>query len=189
MIVWFSFFHTRKILLFDFLVLDFQTDNKMNVIQNLIIHDAIGKRKVVLDQLREGLQALGFGARLSVYPDLFEGLFVAGNNITCSKVKECLVFPVELTDEEGRVKEYCEDYLQTASIEKMKDLLIFATGAPCVPDFGLGKIHIEFTDDSSISSSTCLKKITFPRKFPGIETFMASINAVCDNAGRAFTSI
>ena len=161
----------------------------MKIIQNLIIHDAIGKRKVVLDQLREGLQTLGFGARLSVYPDLFEELFVAGDNITCSKVKKCLVFPVQLTDEESRGKGYFEDYLTTASSEKMKDLLIFATGAPCVPDFGLGKIRIEFTDDSSISSSTCLKKITFPREFPGIETFMASINAVCDNAGRAFTSI
>ena len=123
------------------------------------------------------------------YPDLFEELFVAGNNITCSKVKECLVFPIQLTDEESRVKGYFEDYLTTASSEKMKDILIFATGAPCVPDFGLGKICIEFTDDSSISSSSCLKKITFPREFPGIETFMASINAVCDNAGRAFTSI
>ena len=55
-IVWFSLFHTRKILPFDFLLLDFQTDNKMSVIQNLIVHDAIGKRKVVMDQLREGLQ-------------------------------------------------------------------------------------------------------------------------------------
>lgn len=91
-------------MLFDFLLLDFQTDSKMNVIQNLIIDDSIGKCKVVLDQLRESLQTLRFGARLSVYPDLFEGLFVAGNNIPCSKVKECLVFPVELTDEESRVK-------------------------------------------------------------------------------------
>ena len=69
------------------------------------------------------------------YPDLFEELFVAGNNITCSKVKECLLFPIQLTDEERRVKGYFEDYLTTASSEKMKDILIFATGAPCVPDF------------------------------------------------------
>ena len=68
LLVFFFFFNKGKILLFDFLLLVFQNDNKMKVIQNLIIHDAIGKRKVVLDQLREGLQTLGFGARLSAYP-------------------------------------------------------------------------------------------------------------------------
>ena len=52
-------------------------------------------------------------------------------------------------------------------------------------DFGLGRIKVE----SSIFSSTCLKKITFPRKFPDKDTFLAAIHAVCNSAGRAFTSI
>ena len=76
-----------------------------------------------------------------------------------------------------------------ATCESLKDLLIFATGAPCLPDFGLGRITVEFSDDSSIFSSTCLKKITFPRKFPDNDTILAAICGVCDNAGRAFTSI
>ena len=123
---------------FDFLLLDFQDDNKMKVIHNLIIHDAIGKRKVVLDRVREGLKTLGFGAKLSVYPDLFEELFVAGTNVTCSQVNECLLIPVQLTEAESRVKGYFEDYLVTAFSEKVKELLIFATGVPCVPDFWVG---------------------------------------------------
>lgn len=86
------------------------------------------------------------------------------------------------TAEESSVKESFEEHLKTTTSEKLKDLLIFAAGAPCVPDFGLGKINVEFTHDSSTSSSTCLKKVTFPRKFPDNDTSLAAIHAVCDNA-------
>lgn len=50
----------------------------MRVIQNLIVHDAIAKPKMVLAQLREGLKTLGFGKRMELYPDIFRELFVAG---------------------------------------------------------------------------------------------------------------
>ena len=76
----------RILFLFAFL-LYFQNDNKMKLVQGLIVHDAISKCKIVLDQLREGLQTLGFGARLSVLPDLFKELFLAGDDITAKKVK------------------------------------------------------------------------------------------------------
>ena len=51
----------------------------MRVIRNLIVHDAIAKSKMVLDQLREGLKTLGFGRRMELYPDLIKDLFVAGD--------------------------------------------------------------------------------------------------------------
>ena len=44
----------------------------MRVIRNLIVHDAIAKPKMVLDQLREGLKTLGFGRRIELYPDIFK---------------------------------------------------------------------------------------------------------------------
>ena len=50
----------------------------MRVIRNLIVHDAIAKPKMALDQLREGLKTLGFGKRMELYPDIFRELFVAG---------------------------------------------------------------------------------------------------------------
>lgn len=89
------------------------------------------------------------------------------------------------TAEESSVKESFGEHLKTTTSQKLKDLLIFAAGAPCVPYFVLGKINVEFTYDSS-TSSTCLKKVTFPRKFPDNDTSLAAIHAVCDNAGRAF---
>lgn len=54
-----------------------QNDNKMRVLRNLIVHDAIAKPKMVLDQLGEGSKTLGFGKRMELYPDVFKELFVA----------------------------------------------------------------------------------------------------------------
>ena len=81
----------------------FQNDNKMRVIQSLIVHDAIGKPKILLDQLREGPQTLGFGSRTQVYPELFKELFVAGEKeMKGSDIKEILMFPSEMRDAEKK---------------------------------------------------------------------------------------
>ena len=55
------------------------------------------------------------------------------------------------------------EFIASATPEALKEFLTFATGAPCLPEFGLGIIKIEFHDVTSIFSSTCLKKITFPQ--------------------------
>lgn len=58
------------------------------------MHDAIAKPKIVLDQLREGLKALGFGKRMELYPDIFRELFVAGEKeVTAEGIKVQLQFP------------------------------------------------------------------------------------------------
>ena len=49
----------------------FQNDNKMRVIQGIIIHDVISWPKIVLDQLGEGLAVLGFHAKMAEYPEMF----------------------------------------------------------------------------------------------------------------------
>lgn len=48
----------------------------MSVIQSIIIHDVIGRPKMVLDQLRDGLGTLGFGEQMKKFPELFQKLFV-----------------------------------------------------------------------------------------------------------------
>lgn len=69
----------------------------MRVIRNLIVHDAIAKSKMALDQLREGLKILGFGKRMELYPDIFRELFVAGEKeVTAEGIKGQLQFPSNL---------------------------------------------------------------------------------------------
>ena len=77
----------------------------------------------------------------------------------------------------------------SATPDILKAFLTFVTGAPCLPEFGLGRIRIEFEDAGSIFSSTCTKNVTLPRNFPDKDTFLAALQAVCDNSGKAFTSI
>ena len=48
----------------------------MRVIQGLIVHDVIGRPKIILDQLAEGLNTLGFRTAMKEYPELLEALFV-----------------------------------------------------------------------------------------------------------------
>ena len=47
----------------------------MRVIQGIIIHDVISQPKIFLDQLQDGLAVLGFRAKMTEYPDMFEKLF------------------------------------------------------------------------------------------------------------------
>lgn len=56
--------------------------NKMIVLQGVIVHDVLGCPKIVLAQIREGMQILSFGAKMKQYPELFQELFVPHN-------KEC----------------------------------------------------------------------------------------------------
>lgn len=73
----------------------------MRVTQAVMIHDIIGKPKIVLDQLREGLAALGFGAAMLKHPDIFEDLFVCDHNILDGGlIINSLQFPTIMTSDE-----------------------------------------------------------------------------------------
>lgn len=162
----------------------------MRVIRNLIVHDAIAKPKMVLDQLREGLKTLGFGRRMELYPDIFKELFVAGDKeVTADDIKSQLQFPSDLNQNEENIKEYMLQFLKDASVEELKSFLIFATGSPSLPEFGLGVIQIELKDTESIFSSACAFRITVPRSFPDQDTFSSALKAVCKSEGKAFSSV
>ena len=162
----------------------------MRVIQNLIVHDAIAKPKMVLAQLREGLKTLGFGKRMELYPDIFRELFVAGDKeVTAEGIKGQLQFPSDLSPKEEIVKEYMLQFLSNAGIDELKSFLAFATGSPCLPQFGLGIVEVEFDDTESIFSSTCSVCVTLPRSFTDQVTFLSSLKAVFESNGKAFSSV
>lgn len=81
------------------------------------------------------------------------------------------------------------EFIVGATPDILKAFLTFATAAPCLPEFRLGRIRIDFEDTGSIFSSTCTENVTLPRNFPDKDTFLAAHQAVCDNSGKAFTSI
>ena len=93
------------------------------------------------------------------------------------------MFPSEMSDAEKTIMEHMTEFIVGATPDILKAFLTFATGAPCLPEFSLGRIA------GSIFSSTCTKNVTLPRNFPDKDTFLAALQAVCDNSGKAFTSI
>lgn len=162
----------------------------MRTIQNLIVHYSIGKRKIVLHQLREGMKILGFADAMKKHPELYKVLFVAGEaELQNSKVTTKLDFPVELSAEEETTKGYLLQFISEASENDLKSFLTFATGAPKLPLFGLGNIKVDFSDRDGIFSSTCLFHVTFPRSFPDQATFSSSLLGVCENSGKAFSTV
>ena len=162
----------------------------MSVIQSIIIHDVIGRPKIVLDQLRDGLGALGFGARMKDFPDLFQKLFVPGETeLKSVDVINVLNFPASLSEEEETTKNHLLGFLQKAEAKILQDFLVFTTGAPCLPNFGLGKIDVKFDSDPSIFASTCLQSLTLPKSFPDEATFALTMKATISSASISFNCV
>lgn len=154
----------------------------MRVIQAVMIHDIIGKPKIVLDQLREGLATLGFGTEMLQHPEEFEELFVHDNNVLESgSIIGSLQFPTVMSIDESTTHDYLIQFLQGGSQETLKRFLTFATGSPVLPEFGLGKIQVKFDDGTAIFASTCLQSLTLPKKFPENDTFKCSMEGVINS--------
>ena len=59
-----------------------------------------------------------------------------------------LQFPSDLNQNNENIKEYILQSLTDASVSL--SVLVFATGSPSLPEFGLGVIQIELKDTESI---------------------------------------
>lgn len=71
-----------------------QLENKDEILQCILCHFVFTKRKVLLDQLRDGLQTLGVLSEITMFPELLAPLFVFEEGLvdSCS-VQQMLIFP------------------------------------------------------------------------------------------------
>lgn len=106
-----------------------------------------------------------------------------------SDVIRVLEFPKSMSEDQTTIQGYLIEFLQTASQETLKQFLVFSTGAPCLPDFGLGKLLVKFDNVASIFASTCLKSITFPQTFPNKITFLSSMEAILTSTSKSFNCV
>ena len=115
----------------------------MKIIQLLIIHDVIGRRKIVIDQIAEGLNTLGFRDKMKDFPEMFESLFVpsAESEMSPSAVVDVLEFPEVLNEDESGIANNLQRFLLNA-----EKFLIFTTGSTRLPNYGLGKIQVKFNN-------------------------------------------
>lgn len=162
----------------------------MEVIRSIIVHDALGKPKILLDQFRDGLSILGFGDEMKKNPELMKPLFVPGEmQLKGTDVVDILRFPTCGGEDEARTKEYLKNYILKASPDALENFLVFSTGSPTLPSFGLGTVEIKFEAETSIFASTCLQEITMPKGFPDKETFITALDAVINTRSKSFNCI
>ena len=139
----------------------------MDIIQNLIIHDVIGWRKIALDQLANGLEVFDFRDEMKQHIDHFEELFFGKEKLTATNVLNTLSFQDKLNADEEKTKQFLLWYLENSSNEQLKNFLVLSTGAPVILVFRTGKIEINFDTTTSIFASTCMKSVTIPKGFSG----------------------
>ena len=115
----------------------------MRVIQGLIIHDVIGRPKIILDQLAEGLNTLGFRTAMKDYPALLEALFVpSSEKLNADSLIGVLQFPKDMDDNESTLAGFIHTFIKNAEVDTLEKFLFFATGAKFLPEFGLEEFRL-----------------------------------------------
>ena len=61
--------------------LAFQVLNRQLLVESLMLHTILSKRKVLLDQLRKGLEILGVLEEAAKRPLMFESFFVSSDDL------------------------------------------------------------------------------------------------------------
>ena len=70
-----------------------QADNKLDVLQFLMFHNILVKKKAILDQFRKGLSILGLLDEIQRKPEMFEECFVYQGIVSNDSVASSLDFP------------------------------------------------------------------------------------------------
>ena len=117
------------------------------MMQSLVYQDVIGKRMVALQQIRKGMEILGFLDVLAKNADHFEPLFVyKADQLTFSVFAEKLSFS-DLNEEHHRIHDYLIQYLQEADTKKLEAFIHFCTGCKALP---LQNIRVVFSTNPAV---------------------------------------
>ena len=138
----------------------------MSIVQAVLIHIVLTKRKVVLDQFREGLKLLRVLDQITAHPKLYEKLFVAVNECDATDVlyKISFVNP----DANNHLMTYFERYIRGKGSEDLRKFTIFCCGGYVLP-IKPNKVGFYFRE--SFFVSTCFFKLDCPNAFTSFEEF------------------
>ena len=86
------------------------------------------------------------------------------------------------------MRAYIEEYVRSASPEKIGSFLTFTTGAPVLLQFGFKRIIIDFDNSAtSVYASACFRAITFLTCFTNEKVFFDAMDAII--YGKIFSCI
>ncbi len=160
------------------------------VIQGIIMYEVIAKRKVALDQLRDGLKILGILDEMQRFPQLFECAFIYKNvELTSEIVNDCLRYADALSEQEQNVKSMVTRFIEESSSIRLTEFLQYCTGSKSIPLVIGFQIKVKFHGEGYFHSSTCTFTLTLPHDVTSYGLLEAALNAVISTSGKLFTSV
>lgn len=90
-----------------------QVSNKQLLVESIMMHTVLSKRKVLLDQLRKGLETSGVLEMAERRPLLFESLFVSsGEKLSNEKGKEVVKPPLNMDEDQLQTMAHLLQFLE-----------------------------------------------------------------------------
>lgn len=166
-----------------------QPDNKLDVLQSLMLHDILVKRKSILDQFRKGLSTLDVLAEIEHNPSLFEEFFVHQGGLSNDFVLNCLHFQDSCKQNviDDRVYQMLQTFVKNLSVDELRNFLKFVTGTSEISMSTLPhRISVSCYSGDSIFASTCLLESQLPNHFSNFASFDSAMRTVIE--GSTFTT-
>ena len=161
---------------------------KARVIQGILMYEITAKRKVALDQLRNGLKILGVLDEMQRYPQLFERAFTHNKpDLTSESVNDYLKFPADLTEQEN-VKCMMKRFIDESESDRLTQFMQYCTGSKSIPLVHNFQIQIKFESEGYFHSSTCTFTLTIPNNIVSYGLLETALNSVIANSGKIFTT-
>lgn len=97
-----------------------QVKHKSEIIESIMLYEALHKRKVFLDAFGEGLEVFGVWSLIRHFPEEMRGALVAPDSISASDVVKIVTLPHAIEDkDERRVWDYFTAFLQSSPESSM----------------------------------------------------------------------
>jgi len=97
-----------------------QVENKKRIMQTIILNEALNKRRIYLDAILYGLDALGVKSLLIEFPDKMKQVFVSPPELKPPDVLNMLApLPSRMTDAEQDVWKFLLDFVTSCTSDGM----------------------------------------------------------------------
>ena len=122
-----------------------QVDNKIDVLQSLMLYIILVEKKAILDQFRKGLSIPGLLDEIQRKPEMFEECFVYQGILINDSVAGSLHFPASEDKNTQRVFQLLQTFIKKSIISRRKT--------------------VSCESINSIFASTCLMGLKLPNHF------------------------
>lgn len=166
-----------------------QENNKLEIMQTLILHSAVTIHKAALDPFIKGISILSLLREIEKNPQKFEQFFVHLDEIISPEfVKKLLKVPDSSDLAHSGVFDMLVEFIDTATKEELVDFLSFTTGSKsCLGGLRSDCIKVSVDSTQGFFASTCSFEVVMPACIPDTTEFQLLLKSVIK--GTRFTTV